>query len=349
MKYVKNLLLSVAIVALAISTMLPASGAVAEGASSASLSIAPKKTYQIDSGDSVKDTLVIRNLDRASSLSLTLRVIDFTYTDDTGTPKLFTDPNAPQTAWSLKPYMTVPTSVTIAPGSAKVLNMKVAIPSDLGPGSYYSAIIYSTGAPSDGLLGLSASGVTLVFVNVPGQVHEKLTVKKFGAYSDNNGFEYFAVNEPQYMAYLLQNDGNVTESPNGSIDIKGIFGQHITINEINQNGALALRGQERKFVSCIKEKVDDTIRTGAKDQNKVCTSPGLWPGIYTATLDMFYGQNGNITQEIQKTIHFWYMPWWFIILLVVVIVVAYIYIRKLVLKIRGRLYGPRTRKLPNRR
>jgi hypothetical protein len=323
--------------------------AFAADASSASLSIAPKKNYQVEPGDSVKDTLVIRNLDRGSSLQLSLRVIDFTYTNDTGTPKLFTDPNAPQTTWSLRPYLTVPKTVTIAPGSSKTLNMKVAIPSDLGAGSYYSAIIYSTGAPGEGLLGLSASGVTLVFVNVPGLVHEKLTVEKFGAYSDRNGFEYFAVNEPQYMAYLLKNDGNVTESPVGSITISNIFGQKMSIDEINQNGALALRGQTRKFVSCIKEKVDDTVRTGAKDQNKVCVSPGMWPGLYTASIDLFYGQNGNNTQEIQKTVHFWYMPWWFIILVIVVILVAYVYIRKLVLKIRGRLYGPRTRKLPNRR
>ncbi|MCA9334823.1 hypothetical protein KC953_01630, partial [Candidatus Saccharibacteria bacterium] len=151
--------------------------------SSSALSIAPKKNYLIEPGESVKDRLTIRNLDTAHSLQLSLRVVDFTFTDDGGTPKLMLDKDAPQTTWSLRPYMTVPEFVEIPAGSSKTLNMSVAIPKGHGAGSYYSAIVYSSGAPGNGgNVGLSASGVTLVFTQIPGKVNEKLTLKDFGVY-----------------------------------------------------------------------------------------------------------------------------------------------------------------------
>jgi P pilus assembly chaperone PapD len=97
-------------------------------AASASMSIAPKKNYVIEPGKSVKDKLTIRNLDNNQELNLTLRVVDFTFTDDGGTPKLFLAEDAPQTTWSLKPFMTVPKTVTIPPKGTKTLDMSVSIP-----------------------------------------------------------------------------------------------------------------------------------------------------------------------------------------------------------------------------
>lgn len=133
-------------------------------ASSASLSIVPKKNYIIEPGESVEDKLTIRNLDPVQPLELNLRVIDFTFTDDGGTPKLMLANDAPQTTWSLKPFLTLPENVVIEPNSSKTIDMKVAVPAGHGAGSYYSAILYSSGAPGDGgNVGLSASGVTLVF------------------------------------------------------------------------------------------------------------------------------------------------------------------------------------------
>src|SRR5690242_4981183 len=114
--------------------------------SSAALSIVPKKNYVIEAGKSIKDTLMIRNLDNKVPLELTLRVVDFTFTDDGGTPKLMLAKDAPQTTWSLKPFMNVPKNITVAPGSSKTVDMNVSIPAGHGAGSYYSAIVYSSGS-----------------------------------------------------------------------------------------------------------------------------------------------------------------------------------------------------------
>jgi hypothetical protein len=123
MKHVKSLLLAAFAVVLATTYVIPAASAsAASQTSSSALSIAPKKNYVIEPGKSVQDNLTITNLDETSPLDLTLRVIDFSYTDNGGTPKLMLDANAPQTTWSLRSYLKVPETVTVEPGQTTVLS-----------------------------------------------------------------------------------------------------------------------------------------------------------------------------------------------------------------------------------
>jgi hypothetical protein len=325
----------------------------ASAVSSAALSITPKKNYVIDAGKSIKDTLLIRNLDETAPLQLTLRVVDFTFTDDGGTPKLMMDPNAPQTTWSLKPFMTIPKNVTIEPGKSQAIDMSVAVPAGHGAGSYYSAIVYSSGSGEGGNVGLSASGVTLAFVTIPGKVNEDLQLQKFGAYKPETpkspaSYMFFTTEMPQMMAYNVKNNGNVTEAPVGSITLKDMFGRTQKITDVNPNRSLALIGQSRTFTSCIKLKEEQVKFTGEKVKSVDCENPGLWPGMYTATLDIFYGQNGNNTQEIIKTATFWYLPWWFILLVLVVLAVVAYYVWRIVRRIKYGRPGPRT-KAPRRK
>lgn len=333
--------------------LLPA--ATANAQSSAALSITPKKTYLIEPGKSVNDTLIISNLDSGSALNLSLRVVDFTFTDNGGTPKLFLDPNAAQTTWSLKPYMTVPQSVTIPAGGSKTIPMSVSIPAGHGAGSYYSAIVYSSGAPSGaGNVGLNASGVTLVFTQIPGQVTENLTLKKFGAYDDSakgdlSGYHFITDKPPMSIGYTLQNAGNVTESPAGSITLKDIFGRETKISDVNPTGSLALIGQTRTYTACIKLASQNVDFNGSKTTASTCVNPGLWPGYYHATLDLFYGQNGNLTKEITGSASFWYLPLWFVIVFLVVLAIVVIVIWRLYVGIRRKLSGVQSRRALRRR
>lgn len=328
-----------ALVTVAVIPTLPASAATGDS-SSASLSIVPKKNYVIEPGKSIQDKLSIRNLDSSSPLTLSLRVVDFTFTDQGGTPKLFLAQDAPQTTWSLKPFLKVPSSVTIPPSGSKTLDMSVAIPAGHGAGSYYSAIVYSSGAPGQGgNVGLSASGVTLVFTSIPGKVNENLKLEKLGAYIDKGGFKFLTAQEPQKIGYTLKNGGNVTESPVGSITLRDIFGRETKIDNVNPVGSLALIGQTRTFTPCIKTKDQNVDFNGEKTEAKTCVSPSLWPGYYKISLDVFYGQNGNPTQEVTGYASFWYIPLWFVIVSIIVLAIAAFYIRKLVLKIRYRMNG----------
>lgn len=343
MRRFKSLFVAAAVLVIAAMQTLPAQ--TVSAASSAALSIVPKKNYTIEAGKSIKDTLVVRNLDAKEPLELNLRVVDFTFTDDGGTPKLMLAEDAPQTTWSLKPFMTVPKSVTIPPKTSKTLNMGVAIPAGHGAGSYYSAIVYSSGSPVDGgNVGLSASGVTLVFTSIPGKVREDLQLQKFGAYNSakdggKSDYVFFTTDKPEMMAYTLKNNGNVTEAPAGSITLRDLFGNETVISDVNPSSSLALIGQTRTYTACIKLQSNEVEFNGSSTRSKSCTMPGLWPGIYTAQLDLYYGQNGNRTQEIHGSAMFWYFPWWFIIIMLIVLAVVAYFVWRIVRAVRAMLNG----------
>ena len=293
---------------------------------SSGLSITPRKDYVINPGKTVHDKLRIGNLSGSDDLKVSLRLVDFTFTNESGTPKLFLADNAPQTAWSLKPFTTLPKSVVVPAGQTKLVNYSITIPKNQGAGSYYSAVMYQAGGTGAGNLSLNASGVSLVFVSVPGIVHEDLQVKKLGAYaSEDNGvtgkFIFIALgNAPKMIGYTVKNGGNVAEAPAGSLTLKDMFGRQIkTVSSTNVNSSLALIGQTRLFTTCIKTVQQKIQLEGGTSTNTACTNPGLIPGRYTVSLDLFYGQNGNQTKEVTATASFWYLPWWFLIAIAVVI------------------------------
>jgi hypothetical protein len=350
MKRLKSIVLAAFAVIAAVGVLSPlffVPSAHAEG--SASLSITPKKNYVIEPGKSVDDTLVIRNLDTTQNLTMNLRVVDFTFTDNGGTPKLFLAEDAAQTTWSLKPYLTVPQTVTVGPSSSKTLKMNVKIPANHGAGSYYSAIVYSTGASEGGNVGLSASGVTLVFTTIPGKVTEDLKLKKLGVYDDSakgalSGYKYLIDKQPETIGYTLENKGNVTEAPVGSIKLKGWFGKEYSIDNVNPSSSLALIGQTRTYTACIKLAPKDVSLGGSTTTTNTCVDPGLWPGHYKVSIDVFYGQNGNNTQEVTGTAAFWYLPLWFVVTFFVILLILALVIWRLVVKVRKAMYGPKYRK-----
>jgi len=332
MKRFKSIMLA-ALAIFVVAGLIPAPSASAQ---SSALSIAPRKDYVIESGDSVEDKLTVRNLDTTHDLQLYLQVIDFTYTDDSGTPKLLLDTDAEPTPWSLRNFLTAPATAKVKAGGSVTIPIKIKIPKEIGAGGYYSAIVYSTSAPSGGNLGLAASGVTLAFANVPGPVKQDLKLQKFGAYNAQaKTYKYFNFNEPTVMGYTLLNNGNMYEAPTGTIKLKSMWGFQYDIQNVNPNKSLALIGQERTFQACIKLAAQKVDFQGSKSEANSCVSPGLWPGLYTASIDLFYGQNGNPTKEITKTVHFWYLPLWFVIVALIVILAIAFYVWRTIVWLRG--------------
>jgi hypothetical protein len=297
----------------------------AAAAGASGLSIQPRKNYLINPGQTITDKLTIGNLDPTQDLYLTLKMVDFTYSNQSGTPKLNLAQNAQPTPWSLKAFTTLPENITITKGSTKTVTYTITVPKNQGAGSYYSAIMYQAGGGSGGNVALNASGVTLVFVSVPGKVNENMSLQKFGAYnSSDNGttgsYVFVDTNQqPQMIAFTLQNKGNVFESPAGNVIIKDMFGHETATIQSNANQSLALLGQSRLFATCIKTVQQKIQLEGGTSTDTSCTNPGLKPGRYTASLDVFYGQNGNQTHEITQVATFWYLPFWFIAVVVVVL------------------------------
>ncbi len=289
-------------------------------AQSNALAISPRKDYNLRPGESVNDTLTVTNRNTQEPLNLDLRVVDFQAQDESGTPQLMRS-STERTPWSLKNYIDMPQQVTIEPGETVRIPITISMPSDIGAGSYYSAIEYAAVGPTaEDQVNIAASGVSLVFVNVPGQAKQQLTFMQFGTFvPDNspNGGSFrgiFFSERPKVLAYRLKNEGNVAEQPNASIVVKNFSGDTIyTITDANPKDQLALRGQTRRFEACIvPENVNQTTDSGADLNAVVCGDTNLSPGRYTAELTVIYGENGNETREINAKATFWYLPWWFI-------------------------------------
>jgi hypothetical protein len=337
-----SMLVVLAVVAMLSLAMVPIAPVNAQG--SAALSIPPRKDYTIEPGKDVNDTLLIRNIDKERPLYLSLRVVDFTHGGDGGTPKLLLDENEPQTPWSLRSNITLPEMVTVEPDSSASIDMNVSMPKDHEAGSYYSAIVFSSSSSEGGNVGLSASGVSLVFVTIPGTVNEKLTLEKLGAYDTakenkdgtTGAYARFNLSMPIRIGYTLKNEGNVAESPVGSMTLKNIlFGREVAINDINPSKSLALIGQTRTFTVCMKTMREEVDFDGNRQEASGCSEDvGLWPGIYTVNMNSFYGWNGNATQEVNGKSWFIYTPWWFIAIVFIVLLFISYYVWRIIKFIR---------------
>lgn len=316
---------------------------VSAGAQSTGLRINPRTDLTIKPGESQSANLLIANLNKNVPVTVDLSVVDFTASGETGTPSPILKDNVDPTPWSLRPFITIPKSVTLAKGETKYVPFTVTVPNGQGAGSYYSAIKYDPKPAQDkDSVIISGAPMELVFVTVPGKATELLVPKQFGAYvikdDEKNGHfsSLFIQKQPQKLAYLLENRGTVAESPSGSIVIKNMFGQTVkTIKSANPKANLVLLGQTRRFEVCI----DSTTKTMKQDGRDItvetCRNPGLLPGMYRAQLLLLYGINGSATQQISTSTVFWYLPLWFIgVVLLVLALIAYILYR-----IRQRLVG----------
>ena len=319
---------------------IPASTA---GAASNGLGITPRKNYTLQPGAHVNDTLYINNLSKTEPLNVTLRVVDFSAQNQTGSPQLDLHKNAPQTPWSIKPFLTMPSNVAVPAGQSVNVPITISIPKDQGAGSYYSAVEYTAqNLPGDQNVTLAASSVSLVFVNVPGHAIEHMQLKEFGAFipsfDDETGSysSWFVTTPPKVLAYTLQNQGNVAEQPTGSILLKNMFGKQVkVIDQANPKSELALIQQTRRFEACVNQGSETSKSSSGQPQiNVVCNTPHLAPGRYTAELAVFYGLNGSNNQEVMGTATFWYLPAWFLIVVLVIILVIVLAVRALIRKLR---------------
>jgi hypothetical protein len=310
-----------AILVSAAAALLPTLQAAAQ---SNGLGVTPKESFTMKAGQQASNVLYLTNLNKTQQLNVKLTVVDFTALDESGTPKLLQASDQPQTPWSLKSYLTLPDFVTVPPDGTKQIPFTIKLPASIGAGTYYSAVEYTaTAGENQQQVNVAASTATLLFINVPGNVSELLTMKSFGM-ADNNKFKSLFQKQPMFFDYRMTNSGNVAEAPAGSLLIKNMFGHLVAkVDNANPKSQLALIGQTRRFQGCNLKSTDP--ENLAKDSN--CTPFNLKPGYYTATLAIFYGQNGQPTRQIGATSHFWYLPWSFVIeaLVVLALLVYFLY------------------------
>lgn len=313
------------------------------GAQATGLTITPRKELVVEKGTTKSDNLPVTNPRQDTDLTLSLKVVDFTAEGQTGSPKLDLSENPRQEPWSLKKYLKIPSTVTLKAGQTTNIPFSVTMPANIGAGSYYSAVQYTAQASSGENVTVAAAATSLIFVNVPGDAKEQMSLRQLGAFSgdlnaDQGSFNLFYFGtQPKVISYVLKNEGNVAERPVGGLLLKNKFTGKITkIDNANQMDALALIGQERRFDSCIKpgEKVEKTSTGEVK--TVICEDPGLAPGLYTVTLSAFYGQGNGKSLEVSGTSSFWYLPTWFVIAFIIAILAIVVLVWWIINKIKNR-------------
>lgn len=287
------------------------------------LSITPRIDITVNKGETKEESLNVTNPSSENPVTLNLNILEFSAKNQTGTPQLNIDDNK-TTPWSAKAFMDLPKSVELAPGERKNIPLSVTIPSNQGAGSYYSAIEYRAAGSGDQNVVVNASATTLVFIKVPGETKQQLSLRQLGAFSGDQNSEqgsiklFYLGSEPRVISYLLKNEGNVAEVPVGSMVLKNTFtGKSIKIDNINPGGALVLREQERRFDTCINSQEKRTQTATGEAVENVCEKPKLSPGRYTITFSSFYGQDNGKSLEVVGSSSFWYLPTWFVVLIVV--------------------------------
>jgi hypothetical protein len=161
-----------------------------------------------------------------------------------------------------------------------------------------------------------------------------MILKQFGAYMSNDEgtdgkfTNLFFSASPKELAYRLENHGNVAERPSGSMIIRDIFGRTVKeIEDANPKKQLVLIGQTRRIQVCMKSSIlESKAPAGPTEKQTICDGSGLWPGRYTAQIALYYGLNGNATQEVAATTAFWYLPWWSFVGLGIIILFIVVFV-----------------------
>ncbi|MCA9346610.1 hypothetical protein KC960_03915 [Candidatus Saccharibacteria bacterium] len=292
----------------------------AGGGGGSGLSISPTRTeLSVLPGADDSVTISLKNI-TSGDVVAKLYINDFEPDNNTGEPKLITDENA-HSANSIASFVSGLDDVYLAVGESKDVTLKVSVPSDAAPGGYYGAIrfkaIPAQAAASDATgseVSLTANLLSLVLIEVPGEITQKVAVNSIKTYLDDKSGTIFT-NKPNKVGIEVENLGNSFIKPFGTVNVTDFRGKQIFTYELNDFNPRSnvLPNSKRVFLDYI-ENVEKKIINDKEDETR--TSPIKLPGRYTITANVSYGNGGEV---FTVKAHFWYIPSWLIVVLVVLL------------------------------
>lgn len=282
------------------------------------ISLSPTRTeLSILNGDDDEIVITVSNVTNSAIVARPV-VNDFVADNETGDPRLLFEDE--ESAASIKSFISGLEDITLEAGESRDITVNVSVPENAFPGGYYGAIRYQaipvgSSEQGDGQVSLTASVASLVLIEVPGDIEQRVIVDYVDAFlSDNRGSLF--VKKPDFIGASITNEGDSFVKPFGKVTINNLQGTEIFSYELNN---LTPRGNVLPDTTRVfKDRlVNVETRTVNGEEQVEENSPITWPGRYTIKADISYGNGGEIFTVNSS---FWYIPTWLIIVLVILVI-----------------------------
>jgi hypothetical protein len=289
----------------------------AQETSGSGLRISPTRSeLSLVPGDSNTITQTVKNVTQ-NPVTVQPVLNDFESDGVTGEPKLIGDTNK-VSAYSLREFITLPGDFNLAPDEEKEVVVSVNVPKSSSPGAYFGSVLYRAspqGSSGDGQVALIASVGSLILLEVPGDISEKIQINNISAYLNESSGSIFT-KKPDQVGVEIKNLGNSFSQPFGKVTVKDWRGNEIFIYEINDTDPRGniLPDSTRLFLNDL---FNVEVKTVNGKEETTETSPIKWPGKYTISGNISHGSTGELYSVNSS---FWYIPVWLIIVLSVLLV-----------------------------
>lgn len=247
----------------------------------------------VESGEIIKKTIKVTNVSD-KPMTMFAMLMDFKPIGEKGKVELI-ESGLEEGAYISSWIEITKDSIEFAPQEEKNIPYTIVVPENASPGGHYGAISFGTKAdkirPGDAEKGAAVSiaqqAVSLLFMQVAGDIVEKAIVKEFktdkGIYSTP-----FEVS----FTTRIENLGNNHIAPYGIIEIKNMFGKNVASIPVNDKQSNIIPSSVRLFNSIWKA--------------------DMGFGKYEATLALSYGTLAGRGGEGRKTLsikrYFWVFP-----------------------------------------
>jgi|WetSurMetagenome_2_1015567.scaffolds.fasta_scaffold05688_2 hypothetical protein len=201
--------------------------------------------FNASPGKTVSDTITLDNL-QAKPVKIKVDLRNFTASGEEGSVNLTTN----DTAYSLAKWIKVePATVDINARESKTFTFTITVPENAEPGGHFGSVVFTTVPPAVKGTGaaLSLEVASLISLETPGDAVEKAVVKSFTV--DKSFYEF----GPVTFVTRVGNEGKRHIAVNGSIVVKGMFGQKYIIPLYPPESILP--GATKKIVSTLKNKL----------------------------------------------------------------------------------------------
>jgi len=293
------------------------------GSGGSGISLSPTRTeLSILPGANDEVVINVRNVTSADIIARPV-INDFVADNDTGEPRLLLQ-GTEESAASIRGFVGELEDVALEAGESIDITIPITVPENAFAGGYYGAIRYQSipqgqSEQGDGQVSLTASVASLVLIEVPGDIEQRVIVDYVSGFLDDSRGSLFT-KKPNFIGTSISNEGGSFVKPFGKISLSNMGGDEVFSYELNN---LTPRGNvlpdsTRVFKDRL---VNVETKTVNGEQETEEESPITWPGRYTISADISYGNGGEIFSVSSS---FWYIPAWLIVLLAVLVVVLFV-------------------------